>query len=408
MLPLQQMDSHSRKNTSSIGFALKTGLAFRPFFWLGAVFLLCSFVLWSAFWQGSVLLHPYGGMIWWHQHEMLFGFTAAIVVGFLMTAVQAWTGLPSIKGGALWALVALWLLARVLLLFPMGIAASFIVVIDVAFLPVVAILMGRLVVQAKRWRNLVFIPILLLFTAANIGLHWGALSQNAELVQKSSYLAIWVVLSLIIILGGRVIPFFTSRALNVEIAAAAKWREQVVVASALGVCLLFLLSLFGVTIPQALLGILLAVIVVFNLWRWTAWKINLCWHQPLLWGLHISYLFVVIGAFFWFLSLWQVIPVDYALHLLTINGVLGMILAMIARVSLGHTGRPIKALPGLSAALVAVFLAGIIRGPVLWLWPSVALGAYQASLVLCILAYVWFVALYTVPLWATRADGRPG
>lgn len=408
MIPLQPVDSRSEKNTSSLGLAFKTGLAFRPFFWLGTVFLLCALVLWSAFWHGSVLGQPYGGMIWWHQHELLFGFVAAIVTGFLMTAVQTWTGLPSVKGASLWALVLLWLLARVFLLFPMGLPKSGIMVLDVVFLPLVAVLMGRLVIQAKRWRNLVFIPILLLFTAANIGSHWGAMTQNTELIRQSSYLAVWVVLGLIIILGGRVIPFFTARALNVEIAAAPKWREMLVVASALGVSLFFLIALFGVRLPDELLGVLLAVLVILNFWRWTAWKINLCWHQPLLWGLHLSYLFVIVGALLWLLALGGIIPVDYALHLLTINGILGIILAMIARVSLGHTGRPIKALPGLSAALGAVFLAGIIRGPLLWVWPAAALGAYQTSLLLCILAYAWFVAFYTVPLWAARADGRPG
>lgn len=408
MLPLQQMDAHTRKNASSVRFAFKTGLAFRPFFWLGSVFLLLSFVLWSAFWQGMAWVSPYGGMIWWHQHEMLFGFTAAIVTGFLMTAVQSWTGLPSVKGGALWLLVALWALARVLLLFPAQIPPTLVLALDVAFLPLVALLMGRMVVQAKRWRNLVFIPILLLFTVANAGSHWGAMTHDTALIQQSSYLAIWVVLSLIIILGGRVIPFFTARALGVEITAPARWREQLVVASALGVCLVFLLGLFGVVVPKGVLALLLAVMVVFNMWRWMSWKLNLSWHQPLLWGLHLSYLFVMLGALLWLLSLWGLIPVDYALHLLTINGILGMILAMIARVSLGHTGRPIKALPGLSAALIAVFLAGLIRGLMLWVWPSAALGAYHSSLLLVILAYAWFVALYTVPLWATRADGRPG
>src|SRR5690625_7591145 len=121
MLPLQQMDAHTRKNASSVRFAFKTGLAFRPFFWLGSVFLLLSFVLWSAFWQGMAWVSPYGGMIWWHQHEMLFGFTAAIVTGFLMTAVQSWTGLPSVKGGRRRLWLAVGALARRPFFFPVQI-----------------------------------------------------------------------------------------------------------------------------------------------------------------------------------------------------------------------------------------------------------------------------------------------
>src|SRR5690625_7525610 len=94
----------------------------------------------------------------------------------------------------------------------MGLPAAVLMALDVSFLPIVALIMGRMVIQAKRWRNLVFIPVLLLFTAANIGLHWGSYTQDTELVRQSSYLAVWVVLNLIIIIGGRVIPFFTSPA----------------------------------------------------------------------------------------------------------------------------------------------------------------------------------------------------
>lgn len=406
MIPLQSSSTQSRQ--PGIGFALKTGLAFRPFFWLGSVFLLLSFILWAAFWQGKMLVFPHGGMIWWHQHEMLFGFTAAIIVGFLLTAVQNWTGIPSLSGPSLWTLVGLWFLARLLILFPMGLPAYALMFIDIAFLPIVAFIMARMVIRAKRWRNLIFAPVLLIFTAANIGQHLGAIQQNNALVESSSYLAVWVVITLVILLGGRVIPFFTSRAVGVEIKAPAKWRELIVLGSVLGINIIFLLALFGVQTPKALLGLLLALTVILNLWRWSAWKTNRCWHEPLLWGLHISYLFVIGGAFLWLLSLGELITVDYALHVLTVGGILGIILAMIARVSLGHTGRPIKALPGLSWMLIAIFVAAIIRGPFLWLVPSSAMMSYQVSLLLCIVAYLWFVARYTVPLWTTRADGRPG
>jgi len=406
MLPIQHIQKGS--HTANTGLALKTGLAFRPFFWLGAVFLLLSLALWSLFWQGSILVSPYGGMLWWHQHEMLFGFTAAIVAGFLLTAVQNWTGLPSLSGPPLFALVFLWLAARFLLLFPLGLPVALICAVDVLFLPLVALAVGRLVVKAKRWRNLIFVPVLLLYTAANIGLHYGQINRDPYLVQQSSYLAVWVVLSLIIILGGRVIPFFTSRALGVVIQAPAKWREVLVVVSTLAMSLLFFISMFGVVVPKILFAIALAFIVVLNFWRWLGWKLKKCWHEPLLWGLHLSYLFVIIGAFLWFFAVWNLLPTDYALHLLTVNGILGMILSMTARVSLGHTGRPIQALPGLGLALCGVFAAGVIRGPMLWVWPTAALGAYQISLILSALAFVWFVVYYTVPLWCVRVDGKPG
>src|SRR5699024_5144778 len=187
----------------------------------------------------------------------------------------------------MWALTVLLILVRFFILFPMNINAYVLMALDVAFLPIVAIIMGKWVIQSKRWRNLIFAPVLLIFTAANIGQHLGAINQNNALVERSSYLAVWVVINLTILLGGRVIPFFTSRAVGVQIATPAKWREMTILGSALGINILFLIGLFGVPIPKILLGLLLTLTVVFNLWRWSAWKINHCWHEPLLWGLHI-------------------------------------------------------------------------------------------------------------------------
>lgn len=113
-------------------------LAFRPFFLLGSLFSLLAMLAWGAFWHGTTLLRPHGGMLWWHQHEMLFGFTAAIVVGFLLTAVQNWTGRPGLRGLPLLVLAALWLSGRVSLAFPAGLPALPLVLLDIAFLPVAA------------------------------------------------------------------------------------------------------------------------------------------------------------------------------------------------------------------------------------------------------------------------------
>src|SRR5690625_7045449 len=115
---------------------------------------------------------------------MLFGFAAAIVVGFLLTAVKNWTGIPSFSGPSLWALAALWLLARFFMLFPMGIPAYVLMVIDVAFLPIVAIAIGRWVIQSKRWRNLIFARVLLIFTGAKFVQYLGATYQVNALLER--------------------------------------------------------------------------------------------------------------------------------------------------------------------------------------------------------------------------------
>ncbi len=125
------------------------GLAFRPFFLGAARFSLVALSLWGGFWLTGMSWVPYGGWLWWHAHEMLFGFVCAVIVGFLLTAVQNWTAQPSINGWPLAALFSLWLLARLLLLYPIAAIDAILPWLDLAFLPVVALVIGRLV-----WRVL--------------------------------------------------------------------------------------------------------------------------------------------------------------------------------------------------------------------------------------------------------------
>ncbi|MEZ2720029.1 NnrS family protein [Paenalcaligenes hominis] len=386
----------------------KTGLAFRPFFWLGSVYLILALLVWLSFWRGNAPLQPLGGMVWWHQHEMLFGFVCAIVAGFLLTAVQTWTGLASLKGPALGGVVVLWLAARIVLAFPMGLDPVWPMILDVAFLPVVALVLANLVVRAKKWRNLVFVPVLLVLTGANFAMHWGQMHAIPQLVQASAHLTIWLIVSLIVLLGGRVIPFFTSRALNLNLAPVPNYYEKPAIISTLLLSVLMLVQVLGGSSPTWLLSLLLCGLIISNTARLVSWQPLRCWRHPLLWGLHLSYGFIIVGAVLWLLHIWQIVALDFAVHALTIGSMLAIILAMMARVSLGHTGRPMKALPGLSAALLCVFVAAVIRSLLPIWWPQWSLNAYQLSLALCLLAFSWFLIHYTVPLWSARVDQRPG
>lgn len=385
-----------------------TGLAFRPFFWLGSVYLILAFLLWMGFWQGQGLLQPLGGMIWWHQHEMLFGFVSAIIAGFLLTAVQTWTGLPSLKGPSLGALVLLWLAARFVIAFPMSLDPYWIMAIDGAFLPIVALIMANLVIRAKKWRNLAFTPLLLLLACANLTMHWGQITSNALLTKHSAHLTVWLVITLMVLLGGRVIPFFTSRALAIEIKPRSVYSERLTLFSTFALCVLFLLQLGSWNSPLWLLSTVLAIFIITNALRLVAWQPLRCAKHPLLWSLHLSYAFIIIGAVFWLLGVWQIMPADVGMHALTIGAILALILAMLARVSLGHTGRPLKALPGFSLALGCVFGAAVLRSLVPLFIPSWTLMSYQISLILCVLAFAWFVVHYTKPLWSPRPDHKPG
>lgn len=401
------MESHPKQVPLAFS-PFKTGLAFRPFFWLGSVYLILALLVWLSFWRGNAPLQPLGGMIWWHQHEMLFGFVCAIVAGFLLTAVQTWTGLASIKGLALGGVVALWLAARLLLAFPMGLNPVWSIALDVAFLPMVALVLADRVIRAKKWRNLVFVPVLLILSGANFAMHWGQLHAMPQLVQASAHLTIWLIVSLIVLLGGRVIPFFTSRALKLHLAPVPSYYEKTALISTLLFSVAMLMQVLGSSSPTWLLSLLLFVLIISNTARLVGWQPWRCWRHPLLWGLHLSYSFIVVGAVLWLFHLWQIVVLDFAVHALTLGSMLAIILAMMARVSLGHTGRPMKALPGLSAALLCVFAAAVVRSLLPIWWPQWSIGAYQLSLALCLFAFSWFLIHYTVPLWSPRVDQRPG
>src|SRR5699024_5974601 len=318
---------------------LKTGLAFRPFFWFGSVFIVLALLAWSLFWAGKPPFQPDGGMLWWHQHEMIFGFAIAIVTGFLLTAVQNWTGIPSVKSVRLWLLVLLWLAGRFLLAFPSGLNAGWLMAIDVAFLPMVAIAMASYVIRAKRWRNLIFVPVLALLTLANIGMHWGKISGNYTMTINSAYMAMWLITTLIIVIGGRVLPMFTANAMRFAIQPMPVWRERLTIGAALFVCVRYGLRAVSIAFSAWLVVMPIAALVVLSLLRYLSSQSQRSYKEPMIWGLHTSYSFVIVGAALWALADLGWFRIYPALHTISVGGMMAIILTMMARVSLGHTGR---------------------------------------------------------------------
>ncbi|WP_404471772.1 NnrS family protein [Vreelandella venusta] len=387
-------------------------LAFRPFFLLAALFSVLSLLVWLAFWHGNMLLRPYGGLIFWHQHEMLFGFAAAVVAGFLLTAVRNWTGLPSLNGGPLIALVVLWLLGRLLMAFPIVFSVALprwlIVIVDLAFLPVVAIVMATLVVTAKRWRNLIFVPVLMLFAMANLAMHVGVINGDPEMIRQAAYLAVLLITLMITLVGGRVIAMFTANRLKRPKPAPIPLLEVATLGSTGGVVLLQLAILLGVAVPVASMGGTMLFAALANTLRMARWGGLHSWREPLLWGLHGSYAFILLGLVMWVLALMGLIRTELAIHALSIGGMGVMMLAMMARVSLGHTGRPIRTLPGIGVALGLMLIAAVIRSPVLALFPQITHWTYTLSITFWCVAYVIFLAHYTLPLMRARVDGQEG
>ncbi|WP_280546946.1 NnrS family protein [Halomonas sp. 11-S5] len=403
-----QSSSSSSVRSSTLSRLPVSRLAFRPFFLLAALFSVLSMGVWFAFWHGDILLRPVGGLMFWHQHEMLFGFAAAVVAGFLLTAVQNWTGLPSLKGGRLLALVGLWLAGRVLMAFPLGLPAWLPMLVDLAFLPVVAGVMAMLVIEAKRWRNLVFLPALALLTLANLAMHLGALTGDAELIRQAAYLAVLLFTLLMVVVGGRVIAMFTANRLGLTRKPPIPALETLSLGSVMAVVLGQLLVVLGVAVPGVLLAALMGLAALANAVRLSRWRGLHSWREPLLWALHLSYAFIPVGLAMWALALLGAFRAELAVHALTIGGMGTMMLAMMSRVSLGHTARPIRTLPGIGVALGLMVAAALLRSPVLALFPQITHWTYNLGIIFWCLAYVIFLFHFTGPLLSARPDGKDG
>ncbi|EJB5281429.1 NnrS family protein [Vibrio vulnificus] len=376
-------------------------LGFRPFFLLGSVYAIIAIAVWVWIFQTGQPAQLQVPGLWWHVHEMLFGFAMAIVAGFLLTAVQNWTSINGTKHYRLALLVALWLLPRILLWTPapLWLTAS----IEALFLALVAFEIGSRVVQAKGWRNLFFVPLFLLAIGANFA-SYATIKGMPPFTSSAVWQAmLWWFTLLLSVMGARVIPFFTARRFNFEKANPIVWLDWV---ANLPLVMLFLLSFFPVTMAQ--LGQPLMVIAgVAQLVRFIRWKPWLTLSEPLVWSLHAAYLCLPLS-----LLLRGLLDNPFAshnlIHLFAIGALAGLILAMIARVTMGHTGRMIYQGPNMSLAFGALFLAALVRSFGVIFAPAQLFIWIDISAALWVFAFTLFVWKFGYMLVTPRADGHPG
>jgi len=380
-------------------------LAFRPFFLLAPIFSVFSLLIWVLTLNGQVYLNFYGGQLWWHMHEMLFGFSTAVIAGFLLTAVKNWTGLPGFSSRPLAGLVLLWLAARVSLLFSGQIPYVLIALIDLSFLPVVAIVLMKPIVQAKRWRNLIFLPILTAMTIANGLMHYAAIAQQPILAQQASYLMVMTVVTLMSIMAGRVFPMFTANGTRTQRVDNLPWLEK---SSVTTLILSAIIVSFPQLLPSQLNTVILIVACVLNAWRGLRWRPQVTRRVALLWSLHLSYACIPLGLALFAISQWTLlVSQSQAIHSLTVGGIGLMILSMISRVSLGHTARLLVVGKWMAMAFFLVFLAFFTRVFGVFVWPNY-LQVMTVSGIFWIVGYGLFVVHYWSVLTQPRVDGQPG
>ncbi len=383
-------------------------LGFRPFFLGGAVFSIIAITLWLLMYKGAVSFSPLGGGYWWHIHEMLFGFGTAIIAGFLLTAVQNWTGSRGAQGNTLLFLIVLWLAGRVVLLWPNLLGENLTTIIDLSFLPAVAYILGKPIIAVKQYRNLFFVPLLLLFTIVNIEMHAAIYYPQTFSITYAGYAGVILVTFLMSVMAGRVAPMFTANGTKTEKTTPLPWFDKVTNGS-LAIAMFSLVLQPVVGFSAKLFGALLIIAGIFQAMRWLRWRPWITLGVPLLWSIHASIKFISFGLIVLGISyLIPEIPSNHAWHLLTVGGMGGLILAMISRVSLGHTGRPLSPPKSMTIAFALISLAALVRvfGP--WGLPEKTLLFIDISGAFWIAAFVIFTVNYAPMLMSGRKDGRPG
>lgn len=383
-------------------------LAFRFFFLAAAIFSVLSMAIWAGFLSGEMVIKPYANMSWWHGHEMLFGFGSAIIVGFILTAVQNWTGIPGVKGNKLMLLAAVWLAARVALLFPIDGMQWAIMVLDVSFLPIAAYFFAKPLIQIKQYRNLFIVLILALLTLANVACHLAYLLNQWSWLSYGNYLAIALITLLIVIIGGRVMPMFTANGTQTSKVTPLPWLEKLSIGGTALILIIHLTTLVSL-IPSFVVATIYAVAAVANLIRLLRWRTWITFKVPLVWSLHFSYLciplgFMLMAAYYFGFSS----NMASAVHLLTVGGIGGVILAMISRVSLGHTARMLQTVPVMNMAFIAILAAALARSVAVLLFPESSVVFYLVAAFLWCLAFTLFSLTYYPILTKARVDGRPG
>lgn len=373
-------------------------LGFRPFYLGAAAFAALSVPLWVAVLLGNASLPVAMSPLLWHAHEMLYGFAAAVIVGFLLTAGKAWTGLATPRGAALGSLVLLWLSARVAaLLAPYPVYAA----LDVLLLPLVAGLLTAVLLRAGNRRNLPLALILLLLAVANGSFHLASLG----LVDVAPLSALHAGLALIVmiecVMAGRVIPAFTVSATpGLKLQPQGRLESFTLPLTAIGLaCWVFVPA--G-PLPAIVLG-LAAILHLRRLWRWQPLVTR---GRPILWILHAAYAWVPVGLALLALAQSGLIGVSPGVHALAVGATGGLVIGMITRTARGHTGRPLQATKAEVTAYALVLAAALLRTLVpLFASSNVPLIAAAVAWSGAFGIYLW---IFTPWLMRPRLDGKDG
>ena len=375
-------------------------LGFRPFYLLAALLAVLAIPAWLARYFGWTTGGSLNITLGWHMHEMVFGFAIAVVVGFLFTAGRAWTGLWTPRGRHLAALALLWIAGRAAMLAaPAWVAA----LVDGAFLPLAAWPMYRVLQRAGNKRNMFLVALLSLLALANLAWHGAAMGLLPFPEVAPIHAGILLIVLIEAVIGGRVIPMFTDNAVPGEKSLVLPRNDKIamalVVAAGAG-------WVFGV--PAPFMAALAFIACCATALRLGGWKPYRAVRVPLLWILHLSYAWIPAGFLLLGLAALGAGAASTAFHAMAVGSMAGLIVGMMTRTSLGHTGRKLAAGKAEVAMYVLIQAGAVLRvaaglAPPQWRNDTLLVSGACWSL-----SFALFLAVYTPYLWRARIDGKEG
>jgi uncharacterized protein involved in response to NO len=390
-------------NTQKIFDTPLFGLGFRVFFALAGLSALILIVLWNAVFNGTLTADNYFAATIWHAHEMLLGYSVAVIAGFLLTAVQNWTGRPTLTGDKLAGLALLWLYGRILPFYAGLLPDALIALVDFAFLPALAYQTGKPIMQTRHFKSLVFIGLLLLLTLGNGLIHAEMLGLCRHSADTGIQVVVATIIILILILAGRVFPFFTERGLSGVLIIRNPLLDALSIGSAVVV---FALQLWAVSGTFLAIAAIAAVLV--NSARLAGWHVRRIWYVPLLWILYVGYGWIILGFLLTALSAYNWVSPSLALHAFTLGGIGVLTLGMMARVSLGHTGRALKVSNAMAIAFVLINVAALFRVLVPLALPNGYNILMYAAMLSWLAAFALFMFVHAPILTSPRIDEGKG
>ncbi len=364
-------------------------IGFRPFYLLASLFAALSVPLWVAQYAGFLPAGYLPGSLW-HGHEMLFGYTTAVISGFLMTAVRNWTGQPTPSGALLASLALLWIAGRLMLLTPYGILSA---LVNAAFPLAVALAIAVPLSRGNNRRNYFFVGLLSLLALAELALHFSELGLFVWPARLSLQVGLDVVLFVMAVMGGRVIPMFTNNGVPGTRATRQPWLEKTALGSVLALLAADLLRL-----PAEIVCLLAALATLAQAGRLALWQTWRTLRAPMVWILHLAYGWIVIYLALRTLAAVGLVSELLAVHALTIGAIGGMTLGMMTRTARGHTGRPVTADGHDATAYVLVQCAAVVRVFGGLLFPDHYLASVTGSGLLWSAAFMLFAMRYAPSL----------